>query len=208
MTQPDFEQAKRYALARLENELSPNLFYHSIRHTRDEVLPAAERLALLEGVAADDRGLLFTAALYHDLGFIEQYAVNEVIGVRIAAEALPRFGYTPEQIQVISGIILATKLPQMPRTRLEEIMADADLDTLGREEFVVRNQDLRQELAAYGRPVTDAMWYAAQLKFLHANRYFTAAAKQLRNAQKQRNIEWLADQLTQCLAPTRPVPRR
>ena len=208
MTQPDFEQAKRYALARLESELSPNLVYHSIRHTRDEVLPAAEQFAALEGVAADDQRLLSTAAMYHDLGFIEQYAVNEVIAIRIAAEALPRFGYTPEQIQVINGIILATRLPQTPLTRLEEIMADADLDTLGRAEFVVRNLDLRQELTAYGRPVTDAAWYAAQLKFLHAHHYFTTAARQLRSAQKQRNIEWLADQLTQCLAPTRPISRK
>ena len=121
---------------------------------------------------------------------------------------MPHFGYTPEHIQVIGGIILATKLPQKPRTRLEEIMADADLDMLGREAFMARNQDLRNELAVYGRPKTDAVWYAAQLKFMHAHHYFTAAAQRLRNAQKQRNIELLADCLTQCLAPTPSVPRR
>src|SRR5688500_819275 len=37
--QPDYEAALRYALDRLERELSPNLFYHSLQHTRDDVFP-------------------------------------------------------------------------------------------------------------------------------------------------------------------------
>ena len=202
MTQPDFEQAKHYALARLESELSPNLLYHALGHTRDDVLPAAERLAALEGATAEDRLLLLTAAAYHDLGFLEQYTDNEAIGVRIASEALPRFGYTPEQIQTIGSIIMATKLPQSPHTRLEEIIADADLDILGRDDFMPRNQALRDELAAYGCPTTDEGWYRYQLQFLQVHRYFTAAAKSLRAAQKQRNVETLTALLAQYRAQT------
>src|SRR5690242_17751567 len=48
--QPDFARAHAYALARLERELSPALCYHSVAHTRDDVVVAAERLAALEGV--------------------------------------------------------------------------------------------------------------------------------------------------------------
>lgn len=202
MTQPDFEQAKHHALARLERELSPHLFYHSIGHTRDDVLPAVERLATLEGVTAEDRLLLLTAALYHDLGFIEQYADNEAIGVRIAADVLPRFGYTPAHLRVIAGLILATKLPQSPRTRLEEIIADADLDVLGRDDFMLRNQALRDELAAYGCPATDEGWYSYQLQFVQAHRYFTAAAQNLRSAQKTQNVEGLTALLAACRART------
>ena len=79
-TQPDFDSARAYALRRLEHELSPALCYHSVVHTRDDVVVAAERLAALEGV--DDAALLLlrTAAYFHDLGFLEQRDQHENAG--------------------------------------------------------------------------------------------------------------------------------
>ena len=59
----DYERAKQYALDRLASELSPWLTYHSLRHTRDDVLPAAIRLAHAAGVADDARLCLATGAL-------------------------------------------------------------------------------------------------------------------------------------------------
>ena len=189
MDQPDFERARQYALERLERELPPTLFYHSLAHTRDDVVPAAERLAALEGVEGEALLLLRTAAFYHDLGHVEHYTNHEAIGVRIAAAVLPHFGYSTAHIQVVRGIIIATKLPQSPHTLLEEIMADADLDVLGRDDFLARNQDLRAERAALGMPTTDEEWYSSQLEFIQTHRYFTAAARNLRDAKKQQNIE-------------------
>jgi len=195
---PDLEGAKRYALTRLEQELPTFLAYHSVGHTRDGVVPAAERLAAWEGV--DDNALLLlrTAAWYHDLGFVEQHIDHEVIGVRIAASVLPRFGYTQAQIATIGGMIMATKLPQSPHTPLEEIIADADLDLLGRTNFLERNGDLRNELAGYGTTLTDYEWYRDQVNFLQNHRYWTAAARTLRDEQKQRNIAALRALLAQC----------
>jgi uncharacterized protein len=195
MSQPDFERAKRYALERLEWELPPTLRYHSVAHTRDDVLPAVERLATLEGVVEEALLLLRTAALYHDIGFVEQYENNEAIGVRIAMQALPGFGYSPPHIQVIRGIIMATRLPQSPHMLLEEIMADADLDVLGREDFWLRNQALRTEVAAFGTPVSDEEWYSGQLKFMQNHSYFTQAARTLRAERKQKNIEAMKELL-------------
>ena len=87
------EQARQYALNRLERELSPNLHYHGIVHTRDDVVPAAELLANLEGIKVESFYLLLTAAWFHDLGFVEKPANHEQISARIAAEILPGFGY-------------------------------------------------------------------------------------------------------------------
>jgi uncharacterized protein len=197
MTAPDFEQAQQYALTRLERDLSPNLFYHSLQHTRDDVLPATERLAALEGLEGESLLLLRTAALFHDLGFVERYADNEVVAARLATEVLPQWGYTPKQVQAIDGMIMATRLPQAPRTPLEEILADADLDVLGRKDFFDRNQALRAEMAAHSRPVSDHDWYDQQLRFLQGHHYFTASARRLRDAQKGRNLERLAILLAQ-----------
>jgi uncharacterized protein len=188
----DFEGAKRYALERLERGLEPRLFYHSLGHTRDDVVPAIERLAAIIGVDAEGRLLLRTAAYFHDIGFVERRADHEQASARIAAEALPVFGYGPEQIATIRGIIMATKLPQSPRTLLEAIMADADLDGLGREDFWTKSHALRVELAAYGTTYTDQEWYDNQLAFVQSHRYFTSAARALRAAQQQQHIGELA----------------
>jgi uncharacterized protein len=185
----DWEAARDYALARLEGELPPDLTYHNLWHTCDDLLPAVQRLVALVGIGQDDTRLLETAAVYHDIGFTVQRQGHERLGAEIAAQALPRFGFSPAQVAAIQGMIMATQLPQSPRTPLEEILADADLDVLGREDFWARNQALRNELAASGTHISDERWLASQLQMLQSHHYWTAAARALRAEGKQKNIE-------------------
>lgn len=201
----DFVRAQQYALERLHHELASELTYHSIWHTRDDVVPAAERLALQSGVAGDDLVLLGTAAYYHDIGFIERRHEHEVVGVRIAATMLPEYGYTQTDIEVISAIIMSTRLPQSPVTLLDQLLADADLDVLGRSDFLQRNQALRTELAAYGTDVSDAVWYRGQIQFLSQHRYWTAAANQLRGPGKQQNLMVLHELLAETSSKSKGV---
>ncbi len=182
-----FEKAKAYALHRLERELSPLLTYHSLVHTRDDVVPACDRLAVLNNIGGEQRMLLLTAAYYHDLGFVVQRIDHEAVSVGLAAEILPGFSYNHEQVNTIIEMIMATRLPQTPKTMLEEIIADADLDSLGREDFQQRNQALRREMEAFGQVYTDPDWYINQYKFVQAHRYFTATARQLRDEGKRKN---------------------
>ena len=198
MVRPNFERAQYYVRKRMERELPSNLYYHSVDHTFRDVLPAAERFAALEGVIGEPLLLLRTAACYHDIGFVEQYDNHETSSVRIATQALPRFGYGSEQIDIICRIIMATRLPQSPHTLLENIMADADLDMLGREDFLTGSFALRAELGAFGTPSTDAEWYRRQIDFFRSHRYFTSAAQNLREAQKQQNIRALVKLLAAC----------
>jgi uncharacterized protein len=196
MTTPDLAAAQKYALARL-GELSPSLYYHSLEHTRDDVVPAAERLTLLEGVVGEERLLLITAAWFHDLGFLERRNEHEMVSVEIAASILPDMGYTPAQIEAISGMIMATRLPQSPTNLYEQMLADADLDNLGRDDFFNRNQALRDELAAIGQTFDELDWYNRQLEFVQNHHYFTAAAHQLRDEHKAKNISMLLELLAQ-----------
>src|SRR3712207_6234248 len=98
MPSPDFEAAWNYALDRLARELSPALAYHSLAHTLDEVVPAAGRLAEAEGVVGEPRGLLLTAAYFHDIGFLVQRQEHEAAGVEIVQGVLPAFGFDPAHI--------------------------------------------------------------------------------------------------------------
>jgi uncharacterized protein len=191
MPGPDLELAKHYALDRLARELSPALHYHSLAHTRDEVVPATARLAEEEGVSGDRLTLLLTAAYFHDIGFIYLRDGHEQAGARLAGEALPRFGYSAEDIAAIDRMIMATQLPQSPANLLEAILADADLDMLGRDDYWQRHRDLRAEWAAFGQIESDYGWYRIQLAFQSGHQYFTAAARRLRGPTKQGIIERL-----------------
>ena len=183
-----FARARGYAEKRLEGELSTHLLYHGPAHTREEVVPAAERLAGMEGVHGESLHLLLTAAWFHDLGYVEQAVHHELISARMAVEVLPSFGYTEDQVETVRWAILATALPQSPGNLLEEILVDADMYVLGGENFMQRNHDLRRELAFLGKTFTDEQWYGGQLKFVERHTYFTASARSLRDAPKAQNI--------------------
>lgn len=188
MREAEWERVQRDMLERLARELPPDLYYHGIHHTRDDVLPAAERLATRAGLDAEQSLLLKTAALYHDAGFLIQYQENEVLGAAIAAETLPHFGYTPAQIASIQALIRATRIPQQPQDLLQSLLCDADLDSLGRADYLETSHNLRQELAAHGTLISLRDWYTRQLAFLSDHEYFTEAARSLRDAGKQENI--------------------
>ena len=185
---PDFNKAKEYVLKRLGNELSPFLTYHGLVHTVDEVVPAADMLATMEKVSDIDRILLLTGVYFHDLGFIRQRQGHELVSIQFAEEALPGFGYSKEDVAAIRGIILATYLPQSPTNLLERIMADADLDYLGHEDFWKRSKDFRLELDHYGTKFTDEEWYMYNLRFMESHKYFTDSERELRDAVKQQHI--------------------
>ncbi len=192
MKQPDWEKAQAYVLNRLANGLSPDLTYHGLHHTRDDVLPAVERLANLSGLGKEDTLILKTAALFHDIGYLEQYDHNEPVGACIAVETLPGFGFCPQQIQVIEQLILATQVPQCPHNHLEQIICDADMDSLGRDDFLITSHNLWLErLAHYNVPIPQKEWYLGQLHFLLTHTYFTDFARSLREAGKQKNIQEL-----------------
>jgi predicted metal-dependent HD superfamily phosphohydrolase len=187
----DFEQARAYAIERLERELSPKLTYHSLWHTCHDVVVAAKRLADMENIAEHDRLLLLTGAYFHDIGFVEQLNDHETASMRIAAAVLPQFGYTPQHIATVQGLIEVTRIPQCPRNRLEEILADADLDILGREDFWIRSRALYDEIKSMNGNISHAAWCETQLHFLQAHRYFTSSARSLRQAMKEEHINEL-----------------
>ena len=194
--QADYMEAVAYALDRLRRELPPQLCYHNLWHTQDDVLPAALQLARLSEVQQEEElHLLAVAAAYHDLGFVERTKDHEIVSSRIAAQTLPVFNFTSRQIERVMGLILTTRLPQAPHDLLEQIMADADLDVLGREDFFPRSELLRQESAWLGQVYTPAEWNRIQFNFLQRHAYFTAAARTRREPAKQAFLHELAARL-------------
>lgn len=188
---PDYAGATAYALDRLRTELPAHLYYHNALHTEEDVLPAVVRLARLSNVAEPDLHLLEVGAAFHDLGQIRTNLGHELIGIEIMSGVLPEFGFSPQEIARVSGMILATRLPQTPLNDEQALLCDADLDSLGREDFFATSKALWQERAACGLVIPWQTWLENQLRFLQTHRYFTPAARALRQDGKQKNIEML-----------------
>lgn len=190
----DYTGVKNYILAKLERELPQHLTYHNLGHVLD-VLNAVEQHLLVADVTAEDATLLRTAALFHDSGFTIQPENHETLSCNIAAEILPGFGYATAQIEQICGMIMATRIPQSPTTPLEEILADADLNYLGRDDFFAISDGLFTELKNRNLIATEEEWNRTQVRFFESHHYFTAEAKAWRNARKQQHLETIRKKL-------------
>lgn len=183
--------AEQYVLKLLGEGLSPTLYYHGLHHTLD-VTKQSLILAAEEGVTDEEsRFLLKTAALFHDIGFLNVYKDHEDIGCEMAREVLPAYQYSKVQIEQICGMIMATKIPQSPKTHLEKILCDADLDYLGRDDFDPIAKTLFEELAARNLVTEETIWNQIQVKFIGAHAYHTEAARNKREAAKQQHLEKL-----------------
>lgn len=187
----DYRAAKQFIVAKLRAELSEQLHYHGLHHTLD-VLKMAAEIGEQEGIGTHNMVLLKTAALFHDAGFVKnKHAGHEAEGCIIARAELPKFDYQPADIETICGMIMATKIPQSPTTLLEEIICDADLDYLGRNDFYRIGNSLFEEMLAYQLITDEFAWNRLQVSFLNAHRFHTRTNKQLREPVKRLYLEEL-----------------
>lgn len=193
LIEPDLEAAGAWVRATLETKLPAHLTYHCAAHTIDDVVPSAKRLAEAEGLGARDRIVLLTAAWFHDLGYIVQANGHEEISIALAVRELPARGYSSNDVESVATLIRATRLPQRPENYLAGLLADADLDVLGRDDFLHYNNALRHELAAISGEVDDATWLDNQIAFLAQHRYHTSSARSQREESKLRNLEQLRE---------------
>lgn len=184
-----FDDIEEVVLNMLEEKLPKNLYYHNLKHTID-VTTQVEIIGRHEGISDEEMLLLKTAALFHDTGFTRTYKDHEEAGCEIAREYLPKYDYTPEQIDFICNLIMKTKLPPKPVALLEQIICDADLDYLGRADFIPVSGNLYRELRERGAIEDDIdKWNMMQIKFIEGHQYFTNSAKQMRDVNKNNQLE-------------------
>jgi class 3 adenylate cyclase/predicted metal-dependent HD superfamily phosphohydrolase len=190
----DFQRMREDILMRMRALMPDTIVYHDVRHTLN-VEKSAIRYAQLEGINHHDLQLLQTAALYHDSGYLFEYQTNEEYAVQLAQKQLPKFGYSADEIHVVTKIIRATESSE-PQTVLEKIMCDADHDYLGRPDYYTIATKLREELKNQGRTFTEYDWLNFQLNYLsNVHRYHTDTAKNIRLSGKQLRIAELRNSL-------------
>lgn len=190
-----FTDIQEVILDKLEKELPDYLYYHNVKHTVD-IVTEVELIGWGEGCSDEEILLLKTAGLFHDVGHTVAYDNHEYHGTVIAREMLPKYNYSPEQIDRICSIIMATKLPPRPTNLLENIICDSDLDYLGRSDFIPVSNTLYEELKAQNKIGSLNDWNKIQVKFISGHQYFTATARSLREVNKQQQIERIQSLIT------------
>jgi class 3 adenylate cyclase len=186
-SQKTINRIKRYVIGRLKRELDPIYTYHAPSHTLD-VFESAIRLALRENISEKDFELLQVAALLHDSGFLVKSKGHEEESCKLAQELLPTYKYSEDEIKQVCSIIMATKLPQSPKNHVEEIICDADLDYLGRDDFYKIGRNLWDEMNAGGMDMDEVAWHELQVSFLSNHKYFTVTARSTREPGKQKHL--------------------
>ncbi|MGV8168446.1 MAG: HD domain-containing protein [Candidatus Nanoarchaeia archaeon] len=162
---------------------SPTLPYHNFEHEM-RVRSAAATLARYEGVSAKSAYLIDTAAALHDVIMIPGAKDNEERAADYAGALLQGKGYSKKDIANVQRIILATKMPTNPKSIDEMIIADADVENLGTDDFIKYSRFIAEEA---GRAY-DSSWIKGLIGFLDNHRYYTNAAKTLWEAKKQQNL--------------------
>jgi len=196
---PRLKIVDHYIRELFRDELPEGIKYHDANHTLHPtkgVVAAANRIAISENISEHDRELLITAAYFHDTGYIREYEKNEPIAARMAGRILKLIGYKPNEVVKVQKMILSTDLEREPKTHLEKILCDADLDPFGREDFFKMDGKLREGRRTRGIDVSDeAKWYKGTLEIIKKHQYYTESQKKLREKEKQENIKRLLKKL-------------
>ena len=140
---PRLKIVDQYIRELFRDELPDGIKYHNADHTLHPtkgVVAVANNIAISENISEHDRELLIAAAYFHDTGYIREYDKNEPIAARMAGRILKLIGYEPKEIKKIQKMILSTDLERDPKTHVEKIICDADLDYLGRDDFYANDR--------------------------------------------------------------------
>jgi len=187
-----FTDLEEYVLTKYETELNEGIYYHNKEHTED-VITRVEILARGEGVSEEDLLLLKTAALLHDSGFLIEYDHHEDNSIHFTKEILPQYNYADYQTDQVVELIDVTRTNKKPRNFLEKIIKDADLDYLGRADFIPVSESLLKELNAHGRNLSLTDWNKMQYEFISQHTYYTKTARNLRHVNKERQLQKLKE---------------
>ncbi len=187
---PNSLRMKDFVTSLLRDKLPAGYFYHNLAHT----LYVADQAVLIgreEGCSPAEIDLLETAALWHDTGHIISTSQHESESCLMAMNCLPEFGYTDEDIQLVCAMIMATKIPQTPASKLDCILADADLEYLGTDRAASMAAELFRELQYRDPSLTIKAWNDAQIAFLVRHHYFTRYCKEQRGPAKSEYLSRL-----------------
>lgn len=185
----DIKKYVNYLMIPLED-----MYYHQYDHALS-VMERALYLATMEWCNEDEIEMIVISALFHDTGFIIEYDNNESFWAKIARNYLRTILYPEDKIKIIQEIILATAPNAKPKNLLEEIIKDADMDNLWREDFFDINEKVKKELEVMKNiKIKDPDWHHASLDIVQWHVFYTDTQIKERREKLLKNLEELKSQ--------------
>ena len=123
--------------------------YHNLDHTQD-VVNAVGIIGQHTNLTADEMESAVIAAWLHDVGYENGSKNHEQASAQKAKELLESLGATQRKITDVTEAILATRMPQDPKTIVSQVLCDADLFHLSTDSCLEKSGMLRDEWKALG----------------------------------------------------------
>jgi predicted metal-dependent HD superfamily phosphohydrolase len=190
-----YNKLRQKALDILNTELPKKLYYHGTHHSLN-ALKACEKYLKSENIRGEKAKLLRIGILLHDIGYTVSKANHEDYSLSISEKLMTNFGFSKENINIVKGLITATKKTETPKNILENIISDVDLDYLGGPDYYKISHQLFKELKAVSNIKTKNEWNKIQIKFLENHKYYTNFALKFRQPEKEKRLQELKSKLT------------
>lgn len=179
---------EEYTRKTIADKFPKEYVYHNIEHM-ERVVRTAKEIAEAENIAGEELEILLIAAWMHDIGYAKQYFDNEEIGAEMTVDFLKKNNYPNDKAERVRNAIMATKMPQKPKNKTEEVLCDADLANLGKDYFFEVSELIRKELKfAKDGKVKKKDWNRASQKLLEAHKFHTEYARKNFKKQKEKNL--------------------
>ncbi len=185
-------KVEKFVVHLINEELNGGFTYHNLAHTQNVVFNA-NKLADLSGLDEEQKALLLISAWFHDTGYTKAIEKHENQSASIATSFLKSQNCPQDKIELISNLILATKLDYEPKTQLEKIIRDADSGHLGSKDFMIVSELLRKEWELKcNKTLTEAEWLQENIDFLtNKHRFYTDEASSNWEKTKGKNLSRL-----------------
>jgi predicted metal-dependent HD superfamily phosphohydrolase len=185
------KHARAYANEVFNHRAFEKRSFHNIGHTQD-VVRAAEEIGLQSELNEDEIESAIVAAWLHDIGYADGAQDHERKAADKAKELLSQWGASHKKILEVTDAIMATKVPQQPRSLISKVLCDADLYHLSSEACQEKSEKLREEWQTIGdKTLTDQEWLETNLKFMEGHHYQTPYGQTVLQQRKKKNIKKL-----------------
>ena len=169
-----------------------SLQFHNFQHA-EHVVQEALVIGKAEGLTDHELYLLEISAWFHDVGYESDQPCasgHEERSAQSASEFLSG-KLSEEDIKTVEKCILATKLGAKLSSTIEQVISDADLSHLGKENFYEQSDALRKEFdkSSNCEETSKKKWLLKNLQFLCSHKYCTDYAKKVYRPEKKRHIE-------------------
>lgn len=182
------EEAEKYVIHFLNENLDSKFVYHNLAHTQRVVSKVTELIEFSELTDTEKVNLL-VAAWFHDTGFTETIEGHEKESAKIASKFLKEQKVDDETIAHISNIILATQMSYEPKTNLEGLIRDADCAHVSSKKYDEYAALLRKELElTKNRVISKSEWIQSNILFLTNHTFYSDIAASKWEKRKGKNL--------------------